>query len=129
MENVVFMGVLSWLVPGLGHLLLRRWLEGSLLFAGFIILLISGILLGGLYYPGNPAEFGFMYWLHQLACYGSGVYILVSQILKENLQSAAALESFRSASFEYGGRCLALAGLINYLAVLDVVDIKLRRKP
>jgi hypothetical protein len=31
-------------------------------------------------------------------------------------------------TFEYGGRFLEVAGLLNYLAVIDAVDIALGRK-
>ena len=32
------------------------------------------------------------------------------------------------ATFEYGGRFLEIAGLLNFLAVIDAVDIALGRK-
>jgi hypothetical protein len=37
-------------------------------------------------------------------------------------------EALKSSTFEYGLRFVAVAGLLNYLAVLDAVDIHLRRK-
>lgn len=119
---------LAWLVPGLGHILLRRPVRGALLLAGTLALVVTGTLLGGLYYPGNPAEFGVMYWLHQFASLGNGLFLLLTFLVKQSLQSEAAVEAFRSAYFEYGGRCLALAGLLNFLAIIDVVDLSLHRK-
>lgn len=128
MEKTFYNVALAWLVPGLGHFILGSWLRGALLCGIFILLTILGIMLGGLYYPGNPTEFGIMYWLHQLASAGNGIYPILNLLLKGDNQSAAATEAFRSAYFEYGGRCLALAGLLNYLAILDVFDISLKRK-
>ena len=120
--------VLAWLVPGLGHLLLNRWRRGLLLAGSSLLLIFIGVRLGGLYYPGSPAEFGMMYWLHQLAAAGNAVYLLLRVVFGGDLQSGAAQDAFRSAYFEYGGRSLALAGLLNYLSMLDVLDISLKRK-
>jgi hypothetical protein len=128
MGKTIFTALLAWLIPGLGHFLLNRWRRGVLLTGSSVLLIILGVWLGGLYYPGSPTEFGMMYWLHQLAAAGNGVFLLLKLVLGGNLQSAAADAAFRSAYFEYAGRSLALAGLINYLAILDVVDISLKRK-
>lgn len=129
MGNIFLTGALAWAVPGLGHLMLKRWIEGGLLLGGFVVLLVLGVVLGGLYYPGNPADTGLIYWgLHQFSCLGNGIFLLTNLFFKHGFQSTDALDAFRSAYFEYGGRFLALAGLLNYLAILDVVDIGLRRK-
>ncbi len=128
MEKTVLTVALAWLVPGLGHLMLNRWRRGLLLAGSSLALMVLGVWLGGLYYPGSPTEYGMMYWLHQLAAAGNAVYLLLKVVFGGNLQSAAAQDAFRSASFEYGGRSLALAGLLNYLSLLDVVDISLKRK-
>lgn len=129
MEKTFLTTALAWFIPGAGHFLLGRWRRGAVLCGCLILLTIIGAALGGLYYPGNPAEFGIMYWLHQLASVGNGIFLVLNLLLKDSLSSPAAVEAFRSAYFEYGGRCLALAGLLNYLAVLDVIDISLKRKP
>lgn len=128
MDKVWLAGGLGWLVPGLGHLILGRWGRGALLFGGILVLIVIGAALGGLYYPGNPAEFGVMYYLHQFSSLGNGIFLILNLFIKQNLQSEAAVAAFRSAYFEYGGRCLALAGLLNFLALIDVFDIGLRRK-
>jgi hypothetical protein len=128
MEKVFLTSALGWLIPGLGHIILERWGRGILLLAGTLSLIVIGTVLGGLYYPGNPAEFGVMYWLHQFSSLGNGIFLILNFFLKQNLQSETAVAAFRSAYFEYGGRCLALAGLLNFLAIIDVVDINLRRK-
>ena len=128
MEKTVFTVALAWLVPGLGHFILNRWRRGVLLAASSLLLIVLGVWLGGLYYPGSSNEFGMMYWLHQVAAAGNAVYLFLKIAFGGDLQSAAAQDAFRSASFEYGGRCLALAGLLNYLSLLDVLDISLKRK-
>jgi len=128
MDKTFLTVALAWLIPGLGYFLLNRWRRGVLLALSIILLIILGVWLGGLYYPGSPAEFGMMYWLHQLSATGNAIFLFLKFALGANLQSAAAQDAFRSSYFEYGGRSLALAGLLNYLAVLDVLDISLKKK-
>lgn len=128
MEKTLLMAGLGWLVPGLGHFLLGRKGRGALLALGALVLTVVGVWLGGLYYPGNPADFGVMYWLHQVAASGNGIFLFLNFLLKDSIQSGNAQNAFRSAYFEYGGRCLALAGLLNYLSLLDIIDLALKRK-
>lgn len=128
MDNQYFIAGMAWLIPGAGHFLLNRRWQALVLFGGTVILLITGLMLGGIYYPGSPADYGIMYWLHQTAGAGNAAFLLLNLIFKENLNSTAAQQAFSSATFEYAGRCLALAGLLNYLAILDVFDILYRRK-
>ena len=40
--------IAGWLVPGAGHLLLRRWIRGSLLFVSIASMFFIGISLQGL---------------------------------------------------------------------------------
>ena len=128
MEKVFFTTALAWLLPGAGHFALRRWWQGALLLAASLLLFIFGWRLGGLYYPGAAADFWIMNWLQWFSGMGNGIFFLMNLLFKESTNSEAALSAVRSATFEYGGRCLALAGLLNYLAILDVFDICLRRK-
>ncbi len=128
MDKSFFAIIATWLIPGLGHFLLNRRQQGILLLIGTILLIGFGLALGGQYYPGNPSDFGIMYWLHQIAAAGNATFLLGNFLFKESFQSGAAQEAFRSTYFEYGGRCLALAGLLNYLAMLDVLDLTLKRK-
>ena len=116
MDNQYFIAGIAWLIPGAGHFLLKRRWQAAVLFAGTVILLISGLTLG------------VMYWLHQASGAGNAAFLLLNLIFKENLNSQTAQTAFSSATFEYAGRCLALAGLLNYLAILDVFDILYRRK-
>lgn len=128
MDKSFFAIVATWLVPGLGYFLLNRRLRGVLILSGTLSLIVVGLVLGGQYYPGNPADFGIMYWLHQAAAGGNAIFLLGSFLFKNSFQSGAAQEAFRSTYFEYGGRCLALAGLLNYLAMLDIFDLTRKRK-
>ena len=125
MDNPYFVGIISWLFPGAGYLLQRRWkrgiIIGTVIWAMFIIALVSG----GAYYPGFDFKDGaLLYLLNVFAKLGNGLGALISFLLSVSPPSNVAAW----ATFEYGGRFLEIAGLLNFLAVLDSIDINLGRK-
>jgi hypothetical protein len=87
----------------------------------FAIALISG----GQYYPGFELKDGMLlYLLNVFARFGNGLGAIVSYIAASSPDPLAAAR----ATFEYGGRLLEIAGLLNYLAALDAYDIAIGRK-
>lgn len=86
---------------------------------------IVGVVGGGAYYPGFDFKDGaLLYLLNIFARCGNGTGALVSYLIAASPSPhVAAL-----ATFEYAGRFLETAGLLNYLAMLDAVDINLGRK-
>lgn len=128
MDNLYLTAGAAWLIPGAGHFLLGAYLRGAIILIVVAALLITGVWCGGLYYPGSYGETGMIYILHQIAGLGDGIFLLLNLLVKQELNTAAALAAYRSSFFEYGGRFLALAGLLNFLAILDAVDLQLKRK-
>jgi len=125
MDNPIVIGIISWFVPGAGHFVQKKWKRG-LAIAGVIwVMFIIAILGGGAYYPGFDFKDGaLLYLLNIFARCGNGVGALISYgIAAAPSPNVAAL-----ATFEYAGRFLETAGLLNYLAMLDAVDIALGRK-
>jgi hypothetical protein len=87
----------------------------------FLIAVISG----GVYYPGfNFKDGALLYLLNIFARFGNGSGAFISFVLAGN----PPLNVAAWATFEYGGRFLEIAGLLNYLAVLDAIDIQIGRK-
>ena len=125
MDNSFVIGIVSWFLPGVGHILQKRWKRGLIIAAIFWAMFIIAVLSGGAYYPGFSFKDGaLLYLLNTFARFGSGLGALISFVLMNNPPpNVAAL-----ATFEYGGRFLEIAGLLNYLAVLDAIDIQLGRK-
>lgn len=118
--KTAFATVFALLFPGLGHLVLGKWIR-ALLFAFSILLLFAlGILLEGkLYYLdlSQPilnlpflasASTGLPYLLARSWGYGGG-----------NLQNQ---------SFDYGTTFVVVAGLLNLLVTLNAYDISVGRK-
>src|SRR6478752_2872824 len=112
MDNPVVIGLISWLFPGGGHLIQKRYIRGAII-AGIIwSLFIIAIVSGGAYYPGFDFKDGqLLYLLNVFARLGNGLGAIVSFLstLHPSPNEAA------RATFEYGGRFLETAGLLNYL--------------
>lgn len=125
MKNPFIIGLLAWIFPGAGHLALGRvrrgLIVGGVIWTMFVIALYSG----GAYYPGLTFNEGqLLYLLNIFARLGNGLGAFISMLLNMNPPAdVAALYTF-----EYGGRFLEVAGLLNFLAMIDVFDILSGRK-
>ena len=125
MDNTFVIGLISWIFPGAGHLIQKRWKRGIIIMLVFWTMFITAILSGGAHYPGfSFAEGALLYLLNIFGRLGSGLGALISYVISMNPPPNIAAW----ATFEYGGRFLEVAGLLNYLAVIDAVDIHLGRK-
>ncbi len=125
MNNSFISGIAAWFLPGVGHLLQGRVKRGLIIGGVIWTMFIIAVLSGGAYYPGFEFKDGaLLYLLNIFARLGNGLGALISFYLLNNPPPNAAA----SATFEYGGRFLEIAGLLNYLAVLDAIDIQLGRK-
>jgi len=125
MDNPFIIGIISWFLPGAGHFLQGRLKRGLIIGAVIWTMFVIALLSGGAYYPGFDFKDGaLLYLLNIFARLGNGLGALASfYMLASPPPNVAAW-----ATFEYGGRFLEIAGLLNYLAVLDAVDIQLGRK-
>lgn len=125
MDNPFFIALASWLFPGAGHLIQKRWKRGIIISVVIWAMFIVAIAGGGAYYPGfNFKEGALLYLLDIFARFGNGLGAIVSYIIAASPDPTVAAR----ATFEYSGRFLECAGLLNYLAAMDAVDIFLGRK-
>jgi hypothetical protein len=125
MNNPVLIGIASWIFPGAGHFMQKRTVRGAIIMAAVWLMFIISMLSGGAYYPGFSFEDGqLLYMLNVFAKLGNGLGALLSLFFSIQPSPDVAAR----ATFEYGGRFLETAGLLNYLAVLDALDIHFRRK-
>ena len=125
MDNPLIVGALAWIFPGAGHLIQGRIKRGAIISAVIWTMFVIAIVSGGAHYPGFDFKDGaLLYLLNVFARFGNGLGALVSFLIAGTPSpQVAAL-----ATFEYGGRFLEVAGLLNYLAVIDAVDIAVGRK-
>ena len=125
MNNPILVGALSWFFPGAGHLIQGKIVRGLVLAAIVWAMFIIAIVSGGAHYPGFDFKDGaLLYLLNVFAKLGNGLGAIVSMIMAGTPSPNIAALS----TFEYGGRFLEVAGLLNYLTVVDAVDIANGRK-
>jgi hypothetical protein len=123
------MGIAAWLVPGLGHLLLGRWVRALLLGATVWLCFLTGIWMGGHLFTVGGNEQGLSALLQlppMIANLGSGVLYIASWLFGVGFTDDPAHAA--RATYEYGNTFLLVAGLLNYLAMLDAFDIAAGRK-
>lgn len=107
--------VAGWIVPGLGHLLVRRWSKAVVYFLCVGGLAWAGLAMrGGVFGPGAADVFDRLGFFADL---GAGVFYF----LAHQIQSAG--PDVAHATGDYGTRLLAAAGMLNLLTVLEVFDI------
>lgn len=125
MNNPFIIGLAAWLFPGAGHLMQKRTRRGVLISVAIWLLFIVGVLSGGAYYPGFAfADGALLFLLNVFAKLGNGLGALAAFIISV----PPSPDTPALATFEYGGRMVETAGLLNYLAIIDAVDIHVGRK-
>lgn len=106
---------LSWLFPGLGHFIQKKYLKGIVFLAGILLLLILGVIMQGKFY--DTKEFHPLMVLGFLGDLGSGLFYFIIKLAglgKGNIQAV---------TYHYGTTYMVSAGLINYLVALNAFDI------
>ena len=113
--RTVFVAIVGWIVPGLGHLVQRRYGRAM---AGFVV--VGGMALMGLWMRGNifpPSREDAFGLLGFIADAGSGIFYLLAHTVEK-----AGPDVSRAAG-DYGTRLIATAGVLNMLFVLDALEI------
>lgn len=112
--------VAGWLVPGLGHLIQKKWIRGVLLMAPILTMFILGLGMQGKVYSFNTGDLldilgffgdiggGGMYFVTRMFDWGQGAI-------------------FR-ATADYGTKYIIVAGLLNVVACIDAYHIAIGKK-
>ena len=118
--TLVRLCVAAWLVPGLGHLLLRRRWRALILFASIITMFVLGLAMQGQFFSTGSASF-----LESLGYFGELCVGLAMPGARFFGYSGG--DPFFVSS-DYGTAFLVAAGMLNVLCVLDCYDIAMGRK-
>ncbi|MDM7922926.1 MAG: hypothetical protein QUS14_11550 [Pyrinomonadaceae bacterium] len=125
MNNPVIIGLLAWIFPGAGHIAQRRIGRGAVLGGAIWLMFLIGVLTGGAYYPGFEFKDGqLLVILNIFAKLGNGLGTVIGFLASVQPDPNVAAR----ATFEYSGRLIEAAGLLNYLAIIDALDIYFGRK-
>lgn len=110
----------GWIIPGLGHLLLRRWGRGIVIFLCIGLMAVLGYRLGGQVFPVHSTSVYAVlgHWSEA----GMGGFYFLWRLLEP------AGANLARSSGDVGTRVLAIAGLLNFLCVADAYEISRRSK-
>lgn len=119
-SSAQLVAVASWIFPGLGHLLLRKWGRAVAFFAAAGGLAVTGYHMRGHVFAYRAGDaFGNLGFLADLGA--GGLYFL------SKLFESAGPDISRAAG-DYGTRFIASAGIVNLLGVLDAYEIAAGRR-
>lgn len=112
--------LLGWFIPGLGHIVLKKYGRGLTFFIAISCMASLGLIMEGKIYSfqtENPLTI-----LAFFSDLGFGSLYLLSKIV------ALGLGELKAMTFEFGTAYIAGAGLLNYLVALDAFDIASGKK-
>jgi len=119
------MAVLAgWLIPGAGHLLLRRTGRGILIFVSVLVMFLLGLMMRGpLFQPqGGDLLTTIIYYGGFICHIATGAPYFLAVALGYNQPDVA------GHVHDYGSKFLVAAGLLNILAMVDIYEIAKGRK-
>jgi hypothetical protein len=114
----------AWLVPGAGHLLLKRHLRAAILGGSVLLMFVLGLMARGYLFEWQRGDVvtTLIYCGGYLANLAAGLPCLVAKVLGYNQPDIA------GHSFDYGTKLMVAAGLCNILAIVDAYEIAVGNK-
>jgi hypothetical protein len=116
----LLIGAAGWLVPGLGHAILKMWGRAMACFLTVGLLVIFGTGMRGNVFNSNGNDA--FDTLGYAADLGTGTFYLLARSLETNGADVS------HADGDYGTRFLAAAGVLNLLAALHAYEAARGRK-
>ena len=111
----------GWLVPGLGHIVLKRWVRGLLLMICVFAMFFLGLAMQGKVYSPNTGDI-----LDMLGFIGDigagGLYIFAKAM-------GWGQGAIHRATADYGTKYIIVAGLLNVICAVDAYHIAIGKKP
>ena len=117
---LVVLCLASWIVPGAGHLWQGRRQKGIVFIAAIPVMFALGLALEGTIFPFQFSEP--LSGLAAVAEFGAGLPWLLAHLFEKGAGTVTA------ATWEYGNSFMIVAGLLNFLVILDAFDIGMGRK-
>lgn len=112
--------IAGWLVPGLGHFLLRKWIRGALLAASVIGMFALGLAMKGKIYTGAQDILDMLGMAGDL---GNGMLFFAGRAF------GWGAEHVQVTIGDYGTKFIVVAGLLNVIAAVDAHNLRTGRKP
>jgi hypothetical protein len=112
--------LVGWLIPGGGHILLKRYGRGILLLVSVVAMFLIGLGMQGRIYKPNGGDI--LDILGFVGDVGAGALYFLARIMDWGNVMAA------NAAADYGKTFLIVAGLLNFIAAADAHHIALGKK-
>src|ERR1700682_3434709 len=112
--------IVGWLIPGGGHILLKRYGRGILLLVSVVAMFLICLGMQGRIYKPNGGDI--LDILGFVGDVGSGALYFLARIMDWGNVMAA------NAAADYGKTFLIVAGLLNFIAAADAHHIALGKK-
>ena len=110
----------GWLIPGAGHLLLRKPVRALLLFVSIFTMFAVGIALQGKVYAPNTGDLlDILGFVGQL---GTGLLFVFAHLLDWGRTSV------QTALQDYGTKFIVVGGLLNIISAIDAHSLANGRK-
>ena len=112
--------IAGWLIPGLGHLILGKWIRALLLFVSILGMFVIGLAVQGkIYSPATGDILDILGFAGQL---GLGLLYGLAHWFSWGATSAV------NTIADYGTKFIVVAGLLNYIAAVDAHSLANGRK-
>jgi hypothetical protein len=112
--------IAGWLIPGLGHLILGKWIRALLLFVSILCMFLIGLgLQGKIYSPGTGDILDILGFAGQL---GLGLLCGLAHWIGWGASSSV------NTLADYGTKFIVCGGLLNYMAAVDAHSLASGRK-
>ena len=112
--------VAGWLIPGAGHLVIRKPIRALLLFLAIVIMYALGLALHGKIYAPNTGDLlDILGFAGQL---GTGLLFLLAHLFDWGYPSVT------TALGDYGTKFIVVAGLLNIVSAIDAHSLAIGRK-
>ena len=121
------LGALGWAIPGLGHLLQRKYDRAAVFFFSVVVMGLLGLAMGAKLYgpPFDRSQGFFVLLLHALGFVGD----LGAGTLFLGARWIGLGQSYMDRALgDYGTVFFLCAGLLNMLTALDAYDIAVGKK-
>ncbi|QHN02385.1 hypothetical protein FTO74_02590 [Granulicella sp. WH15] len=112
--------IAGWLIPGAGHLILKKWVRALLLFVSVVCMFSIGIALQGKIYSPNTGELLDM--LGFAGDLGSGLLYVLARLFDWGITPP------QIAMADYGTKFIVVAGLLNIVSAVDAHSLANGRK-
>jgi len=110
----------GWLLPGLGHLIQRRYVRGVLIMLSVFVMFFAGLAMQGKVYSFNVGDL--LDILGFIGDLGSGALYFIARNMDWGIGN------IHRAIADYGTKYIVVAGLLNVISAVDAYHIAIGKK-